>query len=993
MGKIEKVKTLAKLSAKQPKSIVKAIGYLGKYGFVGLRERLYQEVVLEDELLPLEVGAPGSAEGGIKFSILMPVYNVDVHWLGLAVQSVQKQVYANWELCIVDDCSTDDAVFAYLQSIQNEQIKVKQLDSNRGISGATNEAANMAEGDYLVLLDNDDVLAPNALLEFYLRLSATQAAIIYSDNDVIDENGNRLAVLHKPDWSPDLLLSQMYVGHLLAFKRSLFESVGGFRSDFDGSQDYDLLLRMVELSQDVEHVPEILYSWRALESSTATNPDSKPYAQTAGLRAIQSHLDRLLGDGMAVVNETGNLFVYDVRYNHPSVPKVSIIMPTKDHVEDVRTAIESIFEKTTYRNYEILILNNNSEREETLRYFDEVQKAHSNVAVVDALYGFNWSKLNNQGIEQASGDVFVFLNNDVVVQSEDWLDRLVENTLRSDVGVASGLLLYPDGTIQHAGVVVGMGGWADHVYKGAQPVHSGNPFISPLVTRNVSAVTGACMAISRETIEKIGGFNEDFIICGSDVEICLRAERYGLRNVYLPEVRLTHFESKTRDPRDIPDVDFRLSKALYRKYVAAGDPYYNVNLDYCECVPTVLSRKEKLRRATADVGWVDISEVNELRFREAQDARPRINLLIPSINTEDVYGGIATALKFFDRLIEETGYAARILILGAEPRISDVAARFPGYEFASMEEETSPDKQIVSVVNRNGRTIPVSGDDWFLATAWWSAYCIQDEYERSGDAEWRSNPLLYLVQDYEPGFYAWSSRYLLAESTYRSSMPTVAVFNSSELKNYFDSMGYQFEKSFVFDPFLNDTLRKRLLDLDGKVGKRRQILVYGRPNTDRNAFALVVETLRRWVAMQEDHRLWEIVSAGEQHSPIYLGSGRYLTSVGKLSIEEYAQILAESYAGISFMVSPHPSYPPLEMAAFGVQVITNGYSGKDLSTFGESVTSLSRATPELTAQTLKRICEGFEREVPCGRVRESYLTDDDAFGFMTDMKKIFQVEE
>ena len=990
LGKIEKLKTLARLSAKQPKSVVKAIGYLGKYGFIGLRERLYQEVVLEDETIPLETGEPGSATGGIKFSILIPVYNVDVRWLSLAVDSVERQVYGNWELCIVDDYSTDDAVALYLQSIQSDRVKVKKLDSNKGISGATNEAAKMATGEYLLLLDNDDELSPNALLEFYLRLSTTQADVIYSDNDVIDEAGNRLSVLYKPDWSPDLLLSQMYVGHLLGFKRSLFEAIGGFRSDYDGSQDYDLLLRLTECSKTIEHVPEVLYSWRALRSSTAANPDSKPYAQVAGLNAIQDHLDRTLGAGKALVEETDNLFVYDVRYRWPQIPKVSIIMPTKDHVEDVRAAVESIFEKTQYPCYEIIILDNNSEMPETIEYLQELRDRHDNVMVEVASYKFNWSKLNNQGIRQASGDVLVCLNNDVIVQSADWLDRLVENCMRPEIGVVGGLLLYPDETIQHAGVVVGMGGWADHVYKGASPVHCGNPFISPMVARNVSAVTGACMAFSRRTFDLVGGFNEDFVVCGSDVEVCLRAERYGLRNLYLPGVRLTHYESKTRDPKDIPDVDYRLSEAMYRKYVAAGDPYYNANLDYFECVPTVLSRRDRLKRTALDSYWVDIPETKPLRFRKAQVERKRINLLIPSVNTEDVYGGIATALKFYKRLVDGLEIDARILVLDAEPRVEDAIARFPDFDFVRMEDDSESSRQIVSAVGRSGRSIPVSAGDWFVCTSWWSAYCVQDEYERmsrNGDVL-VSNPLLYLIQDYEPGFYAWSSRYLLADSTYRNTASTIAIFNSRELKSHFDSLGYNFERSFVFDPFLNDTLREHLMELGGRVGKRRQIMVYGRPGTDRNAFALVVETLRRWIELQEDHALWEIVSAGEHHAPVYLGSGRYLTSVGKLSIDGYARLLAESYAGLSFMVSPHPSYPPLEMAAYGVRVITNGYSGKDLSTFGESVVSLPRATPSVAAQALKKICDEFEREVPCGRVRDGYLSDGDAFDFIKDIKDI-----
>lgn len=278
------------------------------------------------------------------------------------------------------------------------------------------------------------------------------------------------------DWSPDLFLSQMYLGHLIGFKKSLFEKVGGFRGEFNGSQDYDLLLRMTEMTDKIGHVPEILYHWRDLPSSTAANPESKPYAQTAGLNAIQEHLDRVYGKGAATANETENLFVYDVRYHMNEEPKVSIIIPIKDHADLLKAAIDSIFAKTTYKNFEIIILNNNSEREETFTYLKKVKEEHDNVIVKDAAFEFNWSRLNNYGMKFATGDVYVCLNNDVEVIEPEWLTRLVEKAIRKDVGVVGGLLLYEDNTIQHAGVVIGMGGWADHVFKGMKPQHYGSPF-------------------------------------------------------------------------------------------------------------------------------------------------------------------------------------------------------------------------------------------------------------------------------------------------------------------------------------------------------------------------------------------------------------------------------------------------------------------------------------------------------------------------------------
>lgn len=586
MAKIRKLIAMAGLCVREPGTVVKGVKYLKDHGASGFMENLRGRAAYE--ALPPEKKGPFN--GDLKFSVLMPVYNVDVKWLKKAIHSVKKQSYVNWELCIADDCSTKQETREFLEKINDPRIHVKMLEKNGGISEATNAAAAMAAGDYLVLMDNDDELAFFALYSFYKKIKQTDADIVYSDQDIIDQKGNHREPLFKPDWSPDLMRSQMYVGHLLGFRKSLFEETGGFRSKFNGSQDYDLFLRMSEKAKRIEHVPKKLYYWRDLPSSTAANPNSKPYAQTAGLMAVQEHLDRVYGKGNATASETENLFVYDVRYTLKEEPLVSVIMPTKDAAGYLRDVIDSIEEKTDYTNYEILILDNNSEKQETFSYFREVTEKYENVKVIKAALPFNWSKLNNFGITKAKGDVFIFMNNDMKVISSQWMTRLVEKAVRPDCGVVGGLLLYEDNTIQHAGVVSGMGGWADHVFKGMSPVHYGSPYLSPMVTRNVTAVTGACMAISRKTIEKIGGFDENFVICGSDIEICIRAIKAGKVNIYDPYVQLYHYESKSRDPGAIPEIDFDLSHKLYKSYHDLKDPYYNRNLDYMSCVPKVLRR-------------------------------------------------------------------------------------------------------------------------------------------------------------------------------------------------------------------------------------------------------------------------------------------------------------------------------------------------------------------------------------------------------------------
>ena len=631
MGRTQKLAAIIKEGVRNPQKIKKGLKVLKNQGPEIFKQRLSASINYEPGYGRVKKEKLKNYSGEILFSIVMPVYNVEIKWLDKAIESIEKQNYKNWEICIADDCSTRQEVREHLSAMKNSRIKIKLLEKNQGISGATNAAAALASGEYILLMDNDDELAPSALHEFYQKIKKEGSEIIYSDMDIIDVKGKTRDPLCKPDWSPDLFLSQMYLGHLIGFKKSLFEKVGGFRGEFNGSQDYDLLLRMTEMTDKIGHVSEILYHWRDLPNSTAANPESKPYAQTAGLNAIQEHLDRVYGKGAATANETENLFVYDVRYHMNEEPKVSIIIPIKDHADLLKAAIDSIYAKTTYKNFEIIILNNNSEKEETFSYLKKVEEEHDNVIVKDAAFEFNWSRLNNYGMKFATGDVYVCLNNDVEVIEPEWLTRLVEKAIRKDVGVVGGLLLYEDNTIQHAGVVIGMGGWADHVFKGMKPQHYGSPFVSPMVTRNVSAVTGACLAVSKATIEKIGGFDEKFIVCGSDIELALRANQHGLVNIYDPNVRLYHYESKSRDASKIPQIDFDLSDQMYKTYRKNGDPYYNRNLDYYCCQPkicaavqqTVKEQEEKMllkRKRETGLPQLDtnVYEITPYTFRKIE---------------------------------------------------------------------------------------------------------------------------------------------------------------------------------------------------------------------------------------------------------------------------------------------------------------------------------------------------------------------------------------
>lgn len=1000
MAKLRKVAQAVKTCVKEPKYIKKGINYVYQNGLSGLKGKI-GSTINTDEPVPVQMQEDSSPDkkynSNIKFSIVMPVYNVEIKWLEKAIQSVKNQNYVNWELCIADDCSTKKEVREYLSKIHEDKIKIVLLEKNEGISVASNEAAKLATGDYIVLMDNDDEITYDALYEFLRAVKEKNADVIYSDQNIIDVNGVGREPLHKPDWSPELFLSQMYLGHLVGFRRELFIEVGGFRSEFNGSQDYDLLLRITEKAERVEHVSKVLYGWRDIPSSTATNPEAKPYAQTAGLKAIQEHLDRTLGAGRAKANETEDLFVYDVRYSLETKPLVSVIIPTKDHVDLLENLLNSIYKKTAYENFELLILNNNSEEKKSFDYFEKIQKEHQNIRVIEASYPFNWSALNNHGIREAKGDVYIFMNNDMEILTKDWMERLVEKAVLPETGIVGGLLLYEDNTIQHAGVVVGICGYADHIYKGCKPVHYGSPFISPMVTRNVMACTGALMAVSRKTIEFIGDFDDEFIICGSDVEICIRAYNKGLRNIYDPHVRLYHYESKSRDSY-IPEIDFEMSEFAYRTCKEEGDPYYNKCLDYSKLIPTETPNIQFVKPESDIMKYinmqgnntmmkdsdVEVAEILQYNFRKSKFEEPRLNLLVPSVNPEHVFGGISTALKFFEELTEQSGYASRIILTDALPSREAIRKYGEKYRYVRCTKDCDARHQLVPYSDRWQRSIPVSSKDIFVFTGWWTAYCTQEAYLKfEQEQNIAPNPFIYFIQDYEPGFYPWSTRYLLADSTYRSDRKQIAVFNSGLLYEFFRENKYAFYREYAFEPVLNAGLKKELSEHAGEtVNKKRQILVYGRPSVDRNAFSLVVSSLKKLVERMDSAENWEFVSAGEYHDKVNIGKGKSLTSVGKVTIEEYARLMMESYAGISLMSSPHPSYPPLEMSEFGVRVITNNYANKDLSVFNKNITSVSNVSPDNIAMQLEKICKDYTADYRLEVLNQEYVENNHVFSFI-----------
>ncbi len=920
----------------------------------------------------------------IKFSILVPLYNTPEKYLKEMIQSVIAQTYSDWELCLADG---SDEKHAYVEKVvskfaaKDPRILYKRLENNAGISENTNFCAAMATGDYICLLDHDDLLSPCALFMNAKAINKNNADVLYSDEDHLSLRGSHVYPLFKPDWSPDLLYSQMYTCHFSVIRKKLFDKIGGFCSEYDGSQDYDLMLRLSEVTDKICHIPAILYSWRESPGSTAANADAKPYAHEAGRKALDAHLKRKYGKNAAAF-DSEYTFVFDARFGTLAdrEPLVSIIIPMKDHADLTDACVRSILQKTTYTNYEILLLDNRSEKTETFEWFREIIKADSRIRVIKADMEFNWSKLNNFGVSKAKGDVFVFLNNDTLVITSDWLERLAENSTRPDIGVVGALLTYEDGTIQHAGVVVGMNKLADHVFKDLPTNHFGSPFISPMVSRNVLAVTGACMAISREKLNNIGLFDENFIICGSDVELCIRAYEYGYNNRYDVNVRLYHLESKSRN-RYIPPVDFNLSVEAYAPYLNGKDPYFNPNLDQNSMIPKeeviplnmihikrVLKRvpgmaalARAVRRELLPATEIRIPEIEPFFAREDTSGNHnfRLNFLTPSVDIAHVFGGISTAMNFFEALRERLGCEGRIITTDADV-IPATSVASKDYTIVKASDNSAEPMQLVAFNSRNGKTLPVRSNDIFIATGWWTAYVIREvmEWQKNIYGE-KANPLIYMVQDYEPGFYPWSSRYMMADSTYRMDIPTYAVINSKLLKEFFDNGGYSFAKSWYFEPVLSRKIAAYLPE-EKKIRKKKQILVYGRPTVDRNAFALVVESLKLWRAEQKDFAEWTVYSAGEDHRDIDLGGGCLLRSLGKLSLESYAHTMLDTYAGLSLMVSPHPSYPPLEMSTFGIKTVTNSYANKDLSGFNENMICLKNASPRAFADELLKLCAVYD---------------------------------
>ena len=519
-------------------------------------------------------------------SVLMPVYNTDERWLRAAIASVQDQIYSNWELCIADDHSSDPRVGVVLREIaaRDRRLKLYFREANGHISAASNSALSLASGEFIVLLDHDDVLPRHALAAVVHELNRhPDADIVYSDEDRLDEEGRRYDPYFKPDWNPELFLGQNLISHLGVYRTVLVRQVGGFREGLEGSQDYDMALRVIEQSHPsrIRHIPMVLYHWRAIPGSVALGVEEKSYATTAARRAVEEHLART---GVRATIETPSHARYHQRVRYPLPeprPHLTVIIPTRDRLDHLSRCVSSVLSRSTYGAFDIVIVDNGSVEPESLAYFEQVQQ-DSRVSVLRVEGPFNFSRINNLAAARAPGPLLCFLNNDTEVITPDWLEEMASHAMREDVGAVGAMLFYPDDTVQHAGVILGLGGIASHAHRGMPRGKQGNNARAAL-TQTFSAVTAACMVVRKSEFDAIGGFDETLAVAYNDVDLCLRLRVRGLRNVWTPFAELYHFESVSRGLDTEGESRRRFlaeSQAMRDRWqgLLTADPYYNPNL-------------------------------------------------------------------------------------------------------------------------------------------------------------------------------------------------------------------------------------------------------------------------------------------------------------------------------------------------------------------------------------------------------------------------------
>lgn len=521
-----------------------------------------------------------------KISIVIPLYNTPLKYLKELMDSLVKQSYRNIEICLADG-STKDEVGKYIKRHYGNDTRVlyQRLKENKGISWNTNQAIAMASGDFIMLSDHDDVLELNAVYEIIKAINTDpkKVDIVYTDEDKVTMDGKQYFEPNfKPEFNLDFFRSSNYICHIFVVRKSVLEQAGLFQSEYDGAQDFDLILRCTEKANIIKHVPKVLYHWRSHPASTAENPDSKMYAFEAGRKALQEHYNRL---GIKAQAYRTDVFGrYRTEYELLDNPLISIIIPNKDHVDDLDKCLKSIYAVSTYNHFEIVVVENNSTEEETFRYYEQIQSVHDNVRVITWKEGFNYAAIHNFAVPYCKGEYLLLLNNDTSIITPDWMEQMLQYAQREDVGAVGAKLYFPDDTVQHAGVIIGLGGVAGHIFSGTPKVEFG--YQARLISaQDLSAVTAACMMMPKSVYEAAGGFDERFRVAFNDVDLCMKIRALDKKIVFTPYAELYHYESKSRGKEEETASKmerFQQEVSLFRKkwpeILKNGDPYYSIHL-------------------------------------------------------------------------------------------------------------------------------------------------------------------------------------------------------------------------------------------------------------------------------------------------------------------------------------------------------------------------------------------------------------------------------
>ena len=521
-----------------------------------------------------------------KISIVVPLYRTPERYLREMLDSVRGQSYQNWELCLSDGSGEDSSIAGILEEYtkKDSRIRVKDNKKQLHISDNTNVALDMATGDYIAFMDHDDLLTPDALYECVAELNEyPDTELIYTDEDKITMDGEEYFFPHfKSDFNPDMLCTTNYFCHLVVVKKELYQAAGKLNGEYDGAQDYDFVLRCVEKTDKIRHIPKILYHWRACEGSTAGSADNKSYIVDAGAKAVRAHYRRMGIEAEVIPTKYPGM--YRTKYPVKQTPKISVIIPNKDHTDDLIKCLRSIRGKNTYENIEILVIENNSQKKKTFKDYRRIMHEYPKVKV---LYwkgeGFNYPEINQYGIDHATGEYLLFLNNDTEMIGNDCIKEMLSYCMREDVGAVGARMYYEDGTLQHGGVIIGLGGVAGHAFLGMDGDSPGY-FARAQVIHDLSAVTAACMMIKKQVYEEVGGFDPKFAVAFNDVDLCLKIRKAGYLIVYDPYAELIHYESKSRGYEDTEEKierfnrEIKLFQTRWKKILENGDPYYSPNL-------------------------------------------------------------------------------------------------------------------------------------------------------------------------------------------------------------------------------------------------------------------------------------------------------------------------------------------------------------------------------------------------------------------------------